>query len=671
MWTKLFRSRKASVITLVAMSSLAIIAMLAFSVDLGNAYSAVSQNQRVADIAAYSGGLAYSTSPTTTAINNAVSRIAVLNGLSADAITATFTTSPSGDGNNAIQAGVSTTNPLYFASAIGAGSNLAIGASSYAEIKAGTPGCITALQKSGNGVSITGGTGITTNTCTVASNGTVPGQNSSIYVHCGATITAPEVDYASNAVPVQSGCTDINPPPGTPAVKFMHTPSIDKLATNGTITTATSRLSTVSNVTSPPAPTVSGGTDIRLAYSSTPSPNVLPSGCTATFASPTWTISCPAAGTYVFGTITLGGGITLNLNWGAAAANRTFQFAGDINGTSGAAINFGAGNYTIAGGIVASGSMVMKWQGGGTFRVGTSTSSACKAGGYSICTSGSSSIVIPGPSNFQLAGGISQSAGGTQPNPALSLGENSTANSYVIGKAGDGYSIYASNGATILADASSSSKTVTMTGNVYSGGGTCLALPAAGQHDINGSINAGGGINLGSGIYTLAGYAAFGAGGGGNVSNCPTVGVTTGLSAIGVSLILGGNSTISCGNATSVFCIGAGYSTVNLVAPTSSSALGSSTAGVAVIGPTSSSLTGAASFTSGASNTRISGAFYFPNGPINVSGGATLQDNVDTGACLELVAAQITMSGGGVVGSTCVGLPGSFGGSGSSIAIVQ
>lgn len=671
MWSKLLRTRKASIISIIAMSALAIIGMTAFAVDLGSAYSAMSKNQRIADIAAYAGGIGYNNTGSTSGINNAIARIATLNGLSSSAVTASYTASPSGDGNNAIQAQVQTANPIYLASTFGMGSSLTVTSRSYAEIKAGTPGCITALQTSGTGISVTGGTGISATSCAVASNGIVPGQNSSVYVTCGAKITTPIVDYASTNVPVQASCTDIFPPSGTSAVTFSHTTSTDKLANNGTITTATSRLSTVSAITSTAAPTVTGGTAMSFGYGSAPTP---PAGCTTPqLSGSTWSFSCPA-GTYTFGAITLAGGLTLNLNWNAAAGNRTFQFNGDINGTSGTAINFGAGNYTISGGIVATGSMAITWQGGGTFKVGTVTaanSGNCKATGYSICITGSSKISIPGPSTFTLAGGIDTNAGGTVPNPALTLGAGSTANSYVVGKASDGYSIYAGNGATLLADSSSSNKNFTAAGSIYSAGGTCVELPAAGQHDINGSLNAAGGIYLGSGIYTLTGYAAFGANNGGDVGNCPTSGVTTGVSGVGVSLILGGNSTVSCSGTTSAFCLGAGYSTVSLVAPTSSSALGSSTAGVAVVGPTSSSLTGAAVFTSGATNTRISGVFYFPYGAIDVSGGASLQDTVDSGACLELVGAQIAESGGGVLGSTCTGLPGSFGGMGSSIVIMQ
>ena len=66
--------------------------------------------------------------------------IATLNGLSADAVSAQFTASPTGDSNNAIQATVTTSNPIYFASVVGAGHNLSVGATSYAEIRSGTPG---------------------------------------------------------------------------------------------------------------------------------------------------------------------------------------------------------------------------------------------------------------------------------------------------------------------------------------------------------------------------------------------------------------------------------------------------------------------------------------------------------------------------------------------------
>lgn len=667
MFRKLLRARKASIISLVAVSALAIIAMAAFSVDLGNAYSALSQNQRVADLAAYAGALGYNASGSTAGMTSAVSRIATLNGLAPTAITATYGTSPTGDGNPAVLATVNTTNPIYFASAVGAGTAVSINAKAYAELKAGTPGCITAIQPGGSGISVTGGTSVAAATCAIASNGTVPGQNTSVYTTCGTTITAKQVDYASNNPPVQSGCTTIKPPSGVGSVTMTHTTAVDKLAGNPIVTNAVSRLSSVQAITSPSGPSVTGGTAITFGWSGTPA---MPAGCTATFSSPTWTVACPAAGTYTFGTISLGGGITLNFNTGQPAANRTFVFNGDINGSSGTAITFGSGDYTVRGGIVATGSMVMTWQGGGTFQVGTTTN--CSGGaGYSLCTSGSGRIIIPGPSTFTLAGGIYQGASGMPPTPAMSLGSGSTANVYTIGRSSSGYSLNNANGSTLLGPSSTSGQPMSFAGGVLTSGGSCVQLPAAANHDINGSINGAGGIYLGGGVYTIAGFVSMGNGGGGDVGNCPSSGVTTGLNGIGVSLIIGGNATVSCGRLTAAFCLGAGYSTVSLVAPTSSSMLGANTAGLAVVGPTSSTNTAGAVFTSGATNTRISGVFYFPYGPINLSGAAALHDTVDSSACLEMVGSQISVNAGSMIGSVCKGLETTMGGTSSGIAIVQ
>ena len=224
-------------------------------------------------------------------------------------------------------------------------------------------------------------------------------------------------------------------------------------------------------------------------------------------------------------------------------------------------------------------------------------------------------------------------------------------------------------GATLFGDASGTGDLFQMAGSLNTTGGTCVAVSAAAEHDINGSISGAGGISLGSGIYTVNGYVAAGNGNGGDVSDCPTSGTTTGLTALGVTLVISGTSTVSCGSTASAFCLGAGFSTVKLTAPTSSSTLGTSTAGLAVIGPQSSSNTATAAFTTGATNTRISGAFYFPNGAVTMSGGATLQDSVDSSACLMLIGSQVTLSNGSAAGTTCTGLGGAS--SGSTVALVQ
>ncbi len=182
-----------------------------------------------------------------------------------------------------------------------------------------------------------------------------------------------------------------------------------------------------------------------------------------------------------------------------------------FNGGSNATYNMGGGIYAHG-----SGSMVFS---AGTFNIGTvTTTSDCNStSNYSICLTGSGSLTFGGPSAFTLAGGIYQNASGMPPSAALNLGYGSTTNSFSIGKASDGYSLNNANGATLFGDASGAGDLFQMAGGLTTSGGTCVAVSAAAEHDINGSISAAGGIVLGSGIYTVNGYVAAGNGNGGDV----------------------------------------------------------------------------------------------------------------------------------------------------------
>jgi hypothetical protein len=151
------------------------------------------------------------------------------------------------------------------------------------------------------------------------------------------------------------------------------------------------------------------------------------------------------------------------------------------------------------------------------------------------------------------------------------------------------------------------------------------------------------------------GYIALGGSGGGDVS---CWGSTIGMNATDVTFVTAGINTPGSGTcAGEAFCIGAGYGHVTLTAPTSGTM-----AELAVIGPTSSSNTSGASFTEGATNTSISGAFYFPYGEVDLTGGA----NVGNGAnqCLEVIGSQVTLSGGTTLANTCIA------GAASSAAVV-
>lgn len=644
MFLRLLRHRRGSVSVLSAVVFPVLIGVVALVADFGYALVIKAENQRVADLAAYAGALAYNATTSTTTMNAVVANVVTLNGIASANATASLVTSPTGDGNQAVLVAIATTDPLQLAQIVGTVTQLTIGAQAYAELKANTSGCVIALSTSGTGVTLSGGTALTTNNCAVASNATVS-------VPCGTTITTIAVDYNSSTVPSQP-CSGIKPPSGTSAVKILKAITADPLAGSSGVTAATARITTVAAETSPSAPTVTTGGDISFAWSaSATQAQAVADGCTATFSSPTWTLTCPSGGNYKFGNITIGGGITVNFNTSGTVAT-TYNFSGSIYNT-GTAMTFGPGTYNIAGGVMTGGGTTTTF-GAGTFNIGRSSSACNGAGKYSICNTGTK-LVFGGPSTFTLKGGVYNSGGSV-----LTLGSGTT-NSFLVGSSSDGNAFYAGGGSnTIFADATGSSSLFQLIGNfnVASGGGSCVSVSAAAQHDINGYFSTAGGTTLGAGVYTVNGYVALGANGGGDVT-CN--GVSVGMVGTGVTFVISAATIPSSGTCSGqAFCLAAGYSNVTLTAPSSGT-----TAQLLVIGPISSTNTAGATFAEGASNTSLSGTFYFPNGPVTLSGGASVGNG--TGQCLELVGSQITLTGGTTLASSCI----SSTSSSSTVKLVQ
>jgi hypothetical protein len=610
------RQRRAS-IALVGAAVIAMLsAMAAVSVDLGTAYLAKVTVQRVADGAAYAGALAYNATTSRTSMSSAASNLATLNGLAGASAAASLVNSPSGDGNSAVAVTVTTAAPLYLAQIFQAGATLSVSATSYAEVKPGGSNCIIALQAKGTGLTLSGGTSVTGSNCTVASNSTVS-------VPCGTTLTTKTLDYNSATVPSQP-CGGIKPPAGTASVNIVQVATADPLAANATVAAAFTHLASVATLTGPSGPTVSAGTTQTFGYGTpVPATFLTQTGCTAAPSGSTWTVTCPAGGTYHFGGISLSGGITLAFAVGGSATN-TYDFSGAIN-VSGTAATFGPGTYNVAGGIITGGGTTTTF-GPGTYNVGAGTVS-CNGSFYSICNTGSA--LTFGAGAYTVAGGIYNGGGAT-----LSIGAGSATNSFNIGKGSAGYALNLVGTTSTLGNQTNG--TFQAVGNISTGGGTTVTISSAPAHDINGTFTLAGSATLGSGTYTVAGNIAIGAGGGGG-------GTVTGSA---VSLITSGS-----------FGVGAGYNNVTLTGP------GSGTLQNLVV---ASNGTGGASFTEGASGNSLSGVFYFPSAAITLSGAG----NVGSGAgqCLELIGSTITLSGGSALASACSGLGGTSAG---TVALVQ
>ncbi|HEY1613540.1 MAG TPA: pilus assembly protein TadG-related protein [Rhizomicrobium sp.] len=669
-----WHDRRGNIAILSTVMITSLVGVSGLAVEFGNGLLNRMQDQRIADAAAMSGGTIYNSTSSTTAMQAAVTNIATLNGVSTTAVSSSVVSSPSGDGNEAVMVTVRTTVPLALARVLwtaSPGASMPVSATSYAELKSGLPGCIIALSSSGTGVTLSGGTGVTAAGCAVASNTTAS-------VPCGTSIVTKALEYDTS----YSECTtpnSITAPSGS-TLTITKTLTSDPLSGATGVADSTSHLSSVSSISSPASPTVTGGTAVSFGYTaSTTQTQLTADGCSGTFTSNIWTVTC-SNGTYNFGAISLSGGITVNFNLAGAASN-TYNFNGQIC-DSGTALHFGNGIYNVSGGIASGGGSSTTF-GYGTFNIGrvSTGSNPCGAPtGYSIYNTGS--VMTFGSattaSTFTIVGGINNSGGETLVmggactnggNPCTGTSSSNsftspTGNSFNLGATTAGDSIVMGGGAaTYFGDATGSGKLFQTAGNVNvtSGGGSCLWIGAAAEHDINGYMSTAGGTTLGSGRYSIYKYLWLGGGGGGDVT-CG--GSTVGMYGNNVTMVIGGNGVPTSGGCPNdSFCVSNGYGHVTLSSPGSGSL-----EGLAVIGPISSGNTNGALFTGGASNTTLSGAVYFPHGPVSLSGAGSLGNG--TGQCLELIGSQVTLSGGSAVGTTCT-ISGQTGGTNGAVALVQ
>ena len=382
--------------------------------------------------------------------------------------------SPNGDGNQAVLVTVTTTVPLALSRVLDSARQLTVSASAHAELKTSGAGagCIIALNASGTGVTLSGGTIVSAPACAVASNNTVS-------VSCGTSITTILVDYNSASAPSEP-CSGIQAPSGK-SLSISKKSTSDPMSGNSAIEALVEHINTVAAITSPSGPTLpSSGGDIYFDYNTSPTQTqAITDGCsTRPFDNNTWTLACAGSGPFNFGNITVHGGITVSFNV-SGSASTTYNFNGYVQ-NNGTAITFGPGIYDIAHGVQTNGGPTTTFS-AGTYNIGPN----CSAGTFSIYNAGTTRSqhfcpvvrhlkfrridLVDGRGLFVNCCQIGSSTG-TSGN-ALNLGGGSN---------------------TTLGDATGSGNVFQVVRMVTCGGGSCLTLPAAGPHEINGSFSTGG-----------------------------------------------------------------------------------------------------------------------------------------------------------------------------------
>ncbi|RWF55692.1 pilus assembly protein TadG-related protein, partial [Mesorhizobium sp.] len=184
------RSRDGNVLIISALVLPLLIGMAALVTEYGGALVERSDNQRIADLSAFAGALAYNATKSTDQMKATAVNVAVLNGVPAADVQASLVTSPKTSGMKAVAVTINTPKSLILARVLQDRQQLNIHANSIAEVgaAASTPGCMLALDGTQTGITLSGGTKISAPKCTVSSNNTVT-------VPCGTTISAIGVTY--------------------------------------------------------------------------------------------------------------------------------------------------------------------------------------------------------------------------------------------------------------------------------------------------------------------------------------------------------------------------------------------------------------------------------------------------------------------------------------------
>jgi len=319
------------------------------------------ENQRVADLSAYAGAVAYAATTSQTAMVDAARAVARMNGAPTSAVAVALVASPTGTAaTSAVRVTVTTSVQMILSRLLGAAPSMPVPAEAFAELRPTADSCILALAASGSGVALTGGTQVTAPGCAVASN-------AAISVPCGTTMRAMAVAYNSAAAP-SAPCGGITGVGGATATIVKKT-TPDPLAANADIATARARLASVAALAAPaspvapPAPTVavSSGPFLNIEFGSnelTTTVQALALGCTASKSGSVWTLSC-APGTHKLSAFTIGRGLLVNVV-GDSTSHIIFALA--VN--TGPAINFGNSNYSFLQGLTIG-------YGGATFGTGT------------------------------------------------------------------------------------------------------------------------------------------------------------------------------------------------------------------------------------------------------------------------------------------------------------
>lgn len=588
-----------------ALSLSVIVGMGAFAVEASQGYAVDTQNQRVADMAALAGALAYNVNSNTSQMTATAKAVVAAQGIPATAATVALVTDAA-TAKQLVQVTITTQVPLALGRVLTSALSYdvtAVGSATTSTTETASPPCIAALALLNNptyGVTLSGGVAINAPGCAINTN-------AGVTVPWGTKVTAKQVTAGKSVDDPGTGITtsptaaNIVQNKSGAATDWMKDDSslkamlckVNKLTGTSDADYADGNTACLTPLVTPTIYANAGAEDWNLNYS--PASNV------AAFRTGNNTYVIPSAGVLrTIKTLTLAGGITATFQGPVNLRIDTVDMSGD-------GMTIGDGDVVVGG--------VFGFNSGSTITIGNGNHSF-----GSLAVSGGRQLNI-GSGNLNVTNAITID-GGSYIRANIGVG-----NTVTIGSSG-GNAITVGGGSYLCftpscAAPSAAAGTFSANGQIQTSGGSTIIFPKAMTHVINGNLSLNGSSTFGSGTYFIAQ----------NFTN--NTGGT--MSGADVSFALGGTFTLS------------GGTSLDLAAPASSSSYG-------VPGILIATKSSAATSIGGGSQNKYAGLLYAPKSNLTLSGGASMSSYGNN--CLMLILNTLTLSGGTTVASACSSLSG-------------
>jgi len=396
-----------------ALSLTTMVGMGAFAVEISRGYAADTANQRIADMAALAGALAYNVNSNTSQMTATAKAVVVAQGLPASAATVALVTDAA-SAKQLVQVTVTTAVPLalgrVFTSALSYDVT-AVGSATTTATTTTAPPCIAALSSTPtNGITMSGGTSLSAPGCAINTNAgiTVPWGT---YISAKQANAGKSVNNPGNGLTTSPTAANIQQNKANAATDWMKDDAVLKAA-----------LCQVNKLTAT--------TDADYADGNTSCISALATASATS--TEDWDLNySPAANVAAFrtsnDTYVIPGGVNRNIRNLNIAGGMTVTFQGPANLTiaslnmGGTALHIGNGNIVIGGKIEMNGGSLIDIDVGvgNTVTLGSSGGVSINVGGGkfsaggNIVTSGGSTIIFPKAATHVINGDLSLNGSST------------------------------------------------------------------------------------------------------------------------------------------------------------------------------------------------------------------------------------------------------------------